>query len=269
MFNFETQLNFEDDEMMVEPQEKMNVMPTTAYNSPGSHKSAKSAKSLTESYGGISENYDLELRPDVDNSFEIGTQVNHASNIHEASVNLISNSVLDSSDNKLFSMTVEQTEESIDDAIKGNRLLRYYQKANFIAELQKENELSNLLSELLVLFNPKIFSEVVYIVHAIWTKKYLPYRESKNNKNRLYWRHYAGLFCRGISLPHLPRGSRSNPSRKATLSSPWWRRQRDPKPRCTWRKHQVSWPHRTRRARHRGHSSIGFLGKSRTQPCKI
>jgi len=69
--------------------------------------------------------------------------------------------------------------KSIDEAVKANRLLRYCQKVNFIEELQNESELSNLLVELMVLFNPKIFGEVVYIIHTIWNQNYLNFRDSK------------------------------------------------------------------------------------------
>jgi hypothetical protein len=73
--------------------------------------------------------------------------------------------------------------KSIDEAVKANRLLRYCQKINFIEELQNESELSNLLVEMMMLFNPKIFSEIVYIVHTIWNKSYLNFRDSKKTTN--------------------------------------------------------------------------------------
>ena len=33
----------------------------------------------------------------------------------------------------------------------------------------------------MILFNQKIFGEIVYVVHTIWNKKYLNFRESKKN----------------------------------------------------------------------------------------
>jgi len=31
----------------------------------------------------------------------------------------------------------------------------------------------------MVLFNPKIFGEIVYIIHTIWNQNYLNFRDSK------------------------------------------------------------------------------------------
>lgn len=63
---------------------------------------------------------------------------------------------------------------NIEEAIKGNRLLRYREKCDFIQSMQKEVELCGLLVKLMTFFSPKIFVEVLYIIHHIWNQKYLP-----------------------------------------------------------------------------------------------
>ena len=183
MFNFETQINFEEEEMVIEPFEKVQSNPTTAFNSPGS------VKSQSESFRTGSERYQCSLRPELDNSFEMGTQVNHAETIFNASTELFNESMDEATSSqtgfnnddiyRYSSYCFQADPKNIDEAIKSNRMLRYCQKASFLEELQKESELSNLLVELMVLFNKKVFGEIIFIVHSIWNKRYLNYRESK------------------------------------------------------------------------------------------
>ena len=49
--------------------------------------------------------------------------------------------------------------------------------------MQKETELCGLLIELMTFFNPKIFGEVLYIIHQIWHQKYLPFRNRQKEGN--------------------------------------------------------------------------------------
>lgn len=114
--------------MDAEPELKQSSLPTTAHNSPGSVKSLES--------------FQAELQHSCDVSFEAGTQVNHASSIWHASVDMLSNSMVDPVNQetafnnsqlyKYSNFACETEFKSIDEAIKGNRLLRYREKANFI-----------------------------------------------------------------------------------------------------------------------------------------
>ena len=138
----------------------------------------------------LEEPYMLSLQPSHDHSIEFGTQVNHANSIFEASLdlynhsaqhNIVSQTGFNNPTIYPASSSIQPQPKNIDEAVKGNRLLRYCQKTNFIEELQKEDELSNLLVELMVLFNQKVFGEIVYVIHTIWNKKYLGFREAKKS----------------------------------------------------------------------------------------
>ena len=182
-FNFETNCNFDQVQMEPEADHKKTSMPTTANNSPGSVKSFDS--------------FQAELHHECDVSFEEGTQVNHANNIWKASCEMLAQSLYKPTNVEngfnndsvykysCFSQQSDNEWKTIDEAIKGNRLLRYREKVNFIEELQKETELCGLLVELMMLFNARIFGEIVYVVYTIWNKKYLKYREERkqNTKN--------------------------------------------------------------------------------------
>jgi hypothetical protein len=168
--------------MEVEPDLKQTSFPTSANNSPGSVKSLDC--------------YSHDLQHSCDVSFEEGTQVNHASEIWAASVDLLSNSMNSPfnpdtafNDNELYqysSYYPEREFKDIDEAIKGNRLLRFREKSDFIQSMQQETELCGLLIELMALFSQKIFGEVLYIIHTIWNQKYLPYRErQRKNANNI------------------------------------------------------------------------------------
>ena len=162
----------------------MDVEPSHEKGMPGN----TMTHSMTESPASVKsleEPYMLSLQPSHDHSIEFGTQVNHANSIFEASLDLYNHSAKHSIVSQTgfnnptiypASSSTQPQPKNIDEAVKGNRLLRYCQKTNFIEELQKEDELSNLLVELMVLFNQKIFGEIVYVIHTIWNKKYLGFR---------------------------------------------------------------------------------------------
>lgn len=54
-----------------------------------------------------------------------------------------------------------------------------------LGELQRESELCGLLAELMLLFSVPAFQEVLFLVHNIWQRHYLPYRQARNNKSFL------------------------------------------------------------------------------------
>ena len=175
IYNFETQLNLDSSFMDVETPQK-GVSNTMITNSPTSEFSPQ-------------ESFSHSLNPSLDNSFEEGAQLNHANGIFDASISLFNNTMKGSDSQTGFNnptvyptgFSFQAEANNIDEAIKGNRLLRFGQKANFIEELQKEDELSHLLMDLMVLFNQKVFGEIVYVIHTIWNKKYLNFREAKKS----------------------------------------------------------------------------------------
>jgi len=132
-FSFETQANFDEQEFSDYHPAKDNSLPTTTHNSPGSVKS------------GSSISFDLENS--ADNSFEQGTQVNHAQSIWISSLDMLAHSMQFGIDQdqgfnnqELYrSVNVSQMneEKTLEDVIKGNRLLRCKERNKFMEELQK------------------------------------------------------------------------------------------------------------------------------------
>lgn len=171
--------------MDIEPSEKQGINTMTT-NSPGSVKSMSEGISCPEAYP-------LSLEPSLDNSLEFGSQANHAANIFDASVDLYNNSVSSTvisqngfnNENIYSSSCFKTNPQTVDEAIKANRMLRYCQKVNFIEELQQESELSHLLVEMMLLFNQKIFGELIFVIHTIWNKRYLNFREGKNTNQNI------------------------------------------------------------------------------------
>jgi hypothetical protein len=175
-FNFDTQLHFEEDLPSAGQCDEKQALPTTTHSSPGS---VKSFSLSDNSFAGS-------LCPDLDNSFEEGAQATHAQNIFQASLALYNgsmagpcNSATGFNEEHSSQESWSQAPQTVDQAVKGSRVLRYCQKANFIAELQGESELTNLLVELIALFNPRVFAELLLVVHTIWDRQYRHYRASK------------------------------------------------------------------------------------------
>ena len=68
----------------------------------------------------------------------------------------------------------------LEEVIQKNKLLRSRERSKLLTELQKESELCGLLTELMLLFSLPAFQEVLFVVHNLWQKHYLPFRQSSN-----------------------------------------------------------------------------------------
>lgn len=64
----------------------------------------------------------------------------------------------------------------LEEAVQKNTLLRQRERSRLMGELKRESELCGLLSELLLLFSLPVFQEVLFLVHNIWQRHYLPFR---------------------------------------------------------------------------------------------
>jgi hypothetical protein len=65
---------------------------------------------------------------------------------------------------------------NLEDAVQKNALLRQRERSRLMGEVRREAELCGLLSELLVLFSVPAFQEVLFLVHNVWQRHYLPFR---------------------------------------------------------------------------------------------
>jgi hypothetical protein len=171
-FSFDTQANFDEADLSFPQEGKSHSLPTTTHNSPGSDKS-----------------YSLDLSLSEDNSFEANTQATHASNIWTASVDLLRSSIYGPVDEEKGVNVMTSSScfgsEGLEEAIKASKLLRSRERSKFLLELQRESELCGLLAELMLLFSAPIFQEMLFIVHNIWDRHYLPYRQRRSSSSFL------------------------------------------------------------------------------------
>ena len=134
----------------------------------------------------------IELEHSLDDSFEEGTQVDHAQNVWKASVEYLqkgqdgfAQNQQGFNDNSLYrsySSSSAPAKAPLTDLIKSNRLFRAKEKKEFMEDLERETEVCGLLVEMMLLFNHNIFNELVYITYRIWSTKYLKFRNDKSNK---------------------------------------------------------------------------------------
>ena len=119
--------------------------------------------------------------PQYDNSFECGTQAGHTSwvwNAAEEYISLVTGSSMDSEMG--MEGSVPHPPITLESALKGNRQMRWKERSKFMEELQAEGEVCGWLTEMMLLFNPALFGELLYLVQQLWERKYLPYRHRQS-----------------------------------------------------------------------------------------